>query len=106
MDPAEGRQIATRAMLPHWKGFCVDDVAGGNMTAWEAVQQVQNVGNCMTKSTTKGYYSHVYVPHGYDFGKVRQSVINTSGIWYHVIDPGCLLQMLLESNSNSNYFFS
>ena len=76
MDPAEGRQIATHAMLPHWKGFCVDDVAGENMTAWEAVEQIRNVGNCMTKSQTKGYYSHVYVPRGYDFGKVRQSVIN------------------------------
>ena len=72
MNTVEGREIATRAMLPHWKGFCVDDVAGENMTAWEAVEQVQNVANCMTKSQTKlqGQSAQINVPYDYNFYKV------------------------------------
>ena len=67
----EGRNIATRSMLPHWEGVCLDD-AGKEMTAWDAIQKVQNVAHCMTKRNTKQdqkVYSYDVVY--YNFGKVR-----------------------------------
>ena len=72
LDAVEGRAVATFAMLPHWKGFCVDD-AGETMTAWEAIEQVQNVAHCMTKSQTKeGIIVLSSVPQGFHFKKVRR----------------------------------
>lgn len=71
LDAVWGRVVATFAMLPHWKGFCVDD-AGETMTAWEAIEQVQNVAHCMTKSQTKeGGRVSRSVPYGFHFDKVR-----------------------------------
>ena len=49
MDSTEGRTIATRVMLPKWEGFTVDDVEE-NITAWEAIQTVNNIAYCYTQT--------------------------------------------------------
>ena len=78
MDPAEGRKIATRAMLPDWEGFTVK---GGNtslsawegLSAWEAIETVNDLAVCMTQAQVENK-NRVYknVPPSYDFSKVRQ----------------------------------
>ena len=70
MDPAEGRKIATRAMLPDWEGFTVK---GGNtsLSAWEAIESVNDLAFCMTQAHVEEN-DRVYknVPSSYDFSKV------------------------------------
>ena len=72
MDPAEGRKIATRAMLPDWEGFTME---GGNtsLSAWEAIESVNDLAFCMTQAHVEEN-DRVYknVPSSYDFSKVRQ----------------------------------
>lgn len=70
MDSTEGRNIATRVMLPKWEGFTVNDVKE-NITAWEAIQTINDIAYCYTQTeamekrrTTKN------VPHRYDFQQV------------------------------------
>ena len=72
MDPAEGRKIATRAMLPDWEGFTVE---GGNtsLSAWEAIESVNDLAFCMTQAHVEGNNRVCRnVPSSYDFSKVKQ----------------------------------
>ena len=69
-DAAEGRTIATLAMLPRWEGFWVGK-SHRDMTAWEAIEEVKDVAYCMTQSY--GECNRVVrqcVPRGYVFDKV------------------------------------
>lgn len=70
MDPVDGRNIATWAMLPRWEGFTTDE-AKTSMTAWEAVQVVNDVAFCMTQTQAeeRGCLSR-NVPFSYDFSRV------------------------------------
>ena len=81
----EGRNIATRSVLPHWEGVCLDD-AGKEMTAWDAIQKVQNVAHCMKKRNTKeGQNVYSYDLVHYNFGKVRAiSCLNVSWNLYYI----------------------
>ena len=72
MDPAKGRKIATRAMLPDWEGFTME---GGNtsLSAWEAIQSVNDLAFCMTQAHVEGNNRVCRnVPSSYDFSKVTQ----------------------------------
>ena len=72
MDPAKGRNIATRAMLPDWEGFTME---GGNtsLSAWEAIQSVNDLAFCMTQAHVEGNNRVCRnVPSSYDFSKVTQ----------------------------------
>lgn len=70
MDPLEGRNIATRAMMPPWEGFVVGAVST-NMTAWEAITVIKDLDYCMTKTQAKeGRNQTRNVPRSYDFNKV------------------------------------
>ena len=72
MDPAEGRKIATRAMLPDWEGFTME---GGNtsLSAWEAIESVNDLAFCMTQAHVEGNNRVCRnVPSSYDFSKVTQ----------------------------------
>ena len=75
MDAAEGRKIATRAMLPDWEGFTVK---GGNtsLAAWQAIESVNDLAFCMTQAHVeeKGRLSK-NVPYSFDFSKVSQCSI-------------------------------
>ena len=73
MDPAKGRKIATRAMLPDWEGFTVE---GGNTSflAWEAIESVNDLAFCMTQAhVEENNRVDKNVPSSYDFSKVKQS---------------------------------
>ena len=72
MDPAKGRKIATRAMLPDWEGFTME---GGNtsLSAWEAIESVNDLAFCMTQAqVVKNNRVYKNVPSSYDFSKVKQ----------------------------------
>ena len=71
MDSTEGRNIATRVMLPKWEGFTVDDVEE-NITAWEAIQTVNNIAYCYTQTEAmeKSRTTKKNVPHRYNFQQV------------------------------------
>ena len=71
MDPVEGRNIATWAMLPLWEGFAVD-AGDTKMNAWEAVQAVNDIASCMTQTHVedRGVYRK-NVPAFYSFKRVR-----------------------------------
>ena len=72
MDPAKGREIATRAMLPDWEGFTME---GGNtsLSAWEAIESVNDLAFCMTQAHVEGNNRVCRnVPSSYDFSKVTQ----------------------------------
>ena len=70
MDPVDGRNIATWAMLPRWEGFTTDEV-NTSMTAWEAVEVVNDVAYCMTQTLVEedGVVTR-NVPFLYDFTRV------------------------------------
>lgn len=77
MDSTEGRNIATRVMLPKWEGFTVNDVKE-NITAWEAIQTINDIAYCYTQTeamekrrTTKN------VPHRYDFQQILKEFFKT-----------------------------
>ena len=92
MDSTEGRNIATRVMLLKWEGFTVDDVEE-NITAWEAVQTVNDIAYCYTQTkvmeeenTTKN------VPHRYDFQQVMFNRLNfEKNVSSHSLNALCLL---------------
>lgn len=76
MDPVEGRNIATWAMLPRWEGFTIDEV-NTSMTAWEAVQVISDVAYCMTRTLVEENKRFaVNVPHLYNFGRVSNHLIH------------------------------
>ena len=70
MDPVEGRNLATRAMLPRWRGF-VNETEDTNMHAWDAVEAIRDLAYCMTKtSMEEGGNVYSNVPVHYDFSSV------------------------------------
>ena len=72
MDAAEGRKIATRAMLPDWEGFTVK---GGNtsLSAWEAIETINDLAFCMTQAhVEENSRFSKNVPYSFDFSKVSQ----------------------------------
>ena len=76
MDPVEGRIIATRALLPPWKGFLVDNV-DTSLTAWDAIEVIKNLAYCMTQTQAEEY--GVYrrnVPSSFDFERVGHYFIS------------------------------
>lgn len=70
MDPVDGRKVATFAMLPRWEGFTTEE-AKTSMTAWEAVEVVNDIAYCMTKTLVEedGNFAR-NVPSSYDFSRV------------------------------------
>lgn len=70
MDPVDGRDIATFAMLPRWEGFTTDE-AKTSMTAREAVEVLNDIAYCMTQSEVEedGQFKR-NVPLSYDFSRV------------------------------------
>ena len=75
MDPVEGRNIATWAMLPRWEGFTVDKM-DTSMTAWEAVKIVSDIAYCMTETRAQeGRQNWRNVPEGYNFSTVRNCLL-------------------------------
>ena len=70
MDPLEGRNVATLAMLPRWEGFIVSS-ASTKMSAWKAMEAVKDLCLCMTQTLTEesGCIAQ-HVPSSYDFKKV------------------------------------
>ena len=70
MDPVDGRKIATFAMLPRWEGFTTDETKK-SMTAWEAIEAVNDIAYCMTQTLVEedGHFTR-NVPHLYDFSRV------------------------------------
>ncbi|KAL9988278.1 hypothetical protein ACROYT_G002709 [Oculina patagonica] len=70
MDPVEGRNIATWAMLPRWEGFAVDEM-NTSMTAWEAVKFVNDIAYCMTQTQMEEHGVHKKnVPLSYNFSTI------------------------------------
>ena len=70
MDPLEGRNIATRAMLPHWEGFIVGDVST-KMTAWEAIMVINDLAYCMTQTLAEENNNlSKNIPNSYNFSRV------------------------------------
>lgn len=76
-DPLEGRNIATRAMLPLWEGFTVGQTTT-TMTAWEAITAVGDLAHCMTKTQVEdlGNWKR-NVPLLYDFSGVCTYIITS-----------------------------
>ena len=76
MDPADGRNIATCAMLPRWEGFTTDE-ARTNMTPWEAVEAVNDIAYCMTETLVEegGHFTR-NIPLSYDFSRVSHHLIH------------------------------
>ena len=74
MDPTEGRNIATRAMLPLWEGFTVGDTRT-SMTAREAIDVIKDLAYCMTQTQVEedGRLSK-NVPASYKFSTVSHSL--------------------------------
>ena len=78
MDLAEGRKIATRAMLPDWKGFTLKGgktslSAWEGLSPWEAIETVNDLAFCMTQAhVEEKNRAYKNVPPSYDFSKVRQ----------------------------------
>jgi len=76
MDPADGRNIATCAMLPRWEGFTTDE-ARTNMTPWEAVEAVNDIAYCMTETLVEeGWHFTRNIPLSYDFSRVSHHLIH------------------------------
>ncbi|XP_068694638.1 E3 ubiquitin-protein ligase rnf213-alpha-like [Montipora foliosa] len=70
MDPVEGRNIATIAMLPRWVGF-VEDRGDTSMTAWDAVKVIDDLSFCMTQTLAEeGGRETRNVPLSYDFKRI------------------------------------
>ena len=76
-DPVEGRNIATRAMLPLWEGFTVGQTTT-TLTAWEAITAVDDLAHCMTQTQVEehGYWKR-NVPLSYDFSGVCTYIITS-----------------------------
>ena len=69
MDAAEGRKIATWAMLPSWEGFVVDEGCS-SINAWAAVAVIEDLAGCMTKSVVQEHHQISNVPASYNFKDV------------------------------------
>ena len=76
MDPVEGRNIATTAMLPRWVGF-VEDRGDTSMTAWDAVKVIDDLSFCMTQTLAEECGRETRnVPLSYNFKRVSNQVFN------------------------------
>ena len=70
MNPVEGRNLATWAMLPRWRDF-VSETEDTSMSAWDAVLAVRDLAYCMTQTLMEeGGRVSQNVPALYDFNKV------------------------------------
>ncbi|KAK2555497.1 E3 ubiquitin-protein ligase rnf213-alpha [Acropora cervicornis] len=70
MDPVEGRNIATWAMLPRWRGF-LSETEDTNMSAWDAVLAIRDLAYCMTQTLMEeGGRVYDNVPAYYSFTKI------------------------------------
>lgn len=70
MDPVEGRNIATWAMLPRWRGF-FNETEDTNISAWDAVMAISDLAYCMTQTLVEeGGTKARNVPSSYDFTRV------------------------------------
>ena len=77
MDPIDGRNIATWAMLPRWRGF-VNETEDTNMSAWDAVLAIGDLEHCMTQTLTEeGGRVFENVPPSYDFTRVSEGFFFT-----------------------------
>ncbi|XP_067056125.1 E3 ubiquitin-protein ligase rnf213-alpha-like isoform X2 [Acropora muricata] len=100
MDAAEGRRIATRAMLPSLEGFTGE---GKDTNAWKAVEVIQNLASCMTNSHVEenGRYLR-NVPASYDFREVlkqylKERILQTSPLSSDAMDKNTTWNRLLSS---------
>lgn len=71
MDRAEGRRIATRAMLPALEDLIMEEK---DSSAWTALEIIRNLASCMTDSFVEenGHCSK-NVPISYDFKEVSEN---------------------------------
>ena len=75
MDPVEGRNLATWAMLPRWRGF-VSETEDTNMHAWDAVETIKDLAYCMTKTLLEeGGSVDKNVPASYSFTRVSKRLL-------------------------------
>ncbi|XP_068694646.1 E3 ubiquitin-protein ligase rnf213-alpha-like isoform X2 [Montipora foliosa] len=74
MDAAEGRKIATWAMLPSWEGFVVDEGCS-SINAWAAVAVIQDLAGCMTKSVVQEHHQISNVPASYNFKDILKAFL-------------------------------
>ena len=71
MNAAEGRRIATRAMLPSLEGFTEE---GNDTSAWKAVEVIHNLASCMTSSQVEDNGRYLRnVPASYKFEEVSEN---------------------------------
>ena len=67
-DPAEGRRLAMKAMLPEWDGITMKQ---GGMNAYDALSEINSVVHCVSKAEIEnggGY--ELRSTHGFDFTEV------------------------------------
>ena len=106
-DPVEGRNIATRAMLPLWEGFTVGQTTT-TMTAWEAITAVDDLAHCMTQTQVEDHGNWKRnVPLSYDFSEVCTyivtSVVSKDKLDFSYVNLLCntkMSQELLSVNNN------
>ena len=90
MDPIEGRNIATWAMLPRWRGF-VNETEDTNMSAWDAVLAIRALEHCMTQTLMEeGGRVFKNVPPSYDFTWVSEGFFlptstNKLSVYYFIL---------------------
>ena len=101
MDPVEGRNLATRAMLPRWRGF-VSETEETNMSAWDAVLAIRDLAHCMTKTLQEeGGREYENVPAYYSFTRVSERLFYLREAIISVVTIFCFHQ---SSWSASLYF--
>ena len=103
MDPIEGRNIATWAMLPRWRGF-VNETEDTNMSAWDAVLAIRDLAYCMTQTLMEeGGRVYENVPAYYSFTKVSERLFypvtssNKLCVYYFLLPPIFLVSVSLLS---------
>ena len=101
MDPVEGRYLATRAMLPRWRGF-VNEAEDANMSAWDAVLAISDLAYCMTQTLMEeGGRVFKNVPTLYDFTRVSERLFYLPQAVNYLFTTLCFHQ---SSWSTSLYF--
>lgn len=70
MDVLEGRNLATRVMLPKWEDHLADK-SDTQMAAWDVVRIIADLAYCMTQSKVEEYRLITSnVPSRYNFKQV------------------------------------
>lgn len=101
MDPTEGRNIATWAMLPRWRGF-LSETEDTNMSAWDAVLAIRDLAYCMTQSLMEeGGRVYENIPAYYSFARVSERLFYLRQAINYVFTIFCFHQ---SSWSASLYF--